>query len=115
MNAQAGSYELIGNESISREEYGMKATLTWTANTEADLAGYKVYRSVDGGPLAFLVTVGKVTTYVDDPLPNIDGDIGYALTALDLSGNESPKSITVIKSINAVPPQAPVGLNVVIS
>jgi fibronectin type 3 domain-containing protein len=93
----------------------MKATLTWNANTEADLAGYKIYRSIGTGPMTLLASVGKVTTYVDDPLPNIDGDVGYAVTAVDTAGLESFKSATVTKAVNTVPPQAPTGLAVVIA
>lgn len=92
-----------------------KATLTWNANAEPDLAGYKVYRSVGTAPQSLLVTLGKVTTYVDDPLPAIDGDIGYALTAFDTAGNESIKSLTVTKTVNAIPPVAPSGLAVAIT
>lgn len=91
-----------------------KATLTWNANAESDLAGYKIYRSVGTAPMTLLATVGKVTTYVDDPLPAIDGDIGYALTAYDTAGNESVRSLTVTKTVNAIPPVAPTGLVVVI-
>jgi hypothetical protein len=94
----------------------MKNTLTWNPSPEADLAGYKVYRSVGTGPLTLLNSVPKgTTTFVDDPIPNIDGDIGYALTAIDVAGNESIKSAVVVKTVNVVPPQAPTGLAVVTS
>lgn len=70
-------------------------TLTWNANTESDLAGYKVYRGTPcGNPQALpgpIATLDKVTTYVDSSAP--DGvDVEYEITAYDTSGNESVRS-----------------------
>ena len=91
-----------------------KAVLTWNANSESDLAGYKIYRGVNGAALTLLAQVPKVVTYTDDPLPTIDGNITYAISAFDTSGNESPKTAPVTKVVNTVPPVAPSGLVVVI-
>ena len=91
-----------------------KATLTWTANTEADLAGYKIYRAINSGPMSLLDSVGKVTTYVDEPLPNIDGVISYTLSAIDTSANESGKTAPKSLTVNTVPPATPTGLEVVL-
>lgn len=90
-----------------------QAVLTWNANTESDLAGYKIYRVMGSGPLTLLTTIGKVTTYTDT-LPDVDGDVTYAVSAYDTSGNESPLSVSVTKVLNTNPPQAPTGLVVVI-
>jgi len=100
------------------------ATLTWNANTEADLAGYKVYFAPQGctaqGPLAPLVVagspvqVGKVTTYKHVNIPVIDGVLCWEITAFDTSGNESLRSVRVSKDVNMVPPVPPTGLSVVI-
>ena len=90
------------------------AILTWTANTEADLAGYKVYRGLDGATPTFLVSVGKVTTWTDATLPSTGSKVDYYLTAFDNAGNESAHSVTVSKVYDANPPAAPVGLGVVI-
>lgn len=97
------------------------ATLTWTANSEADLAGYKVYRG-NGvcavGPLQPLVvsgspvSLGKVTTYTDTTVPVFDGDLCYELTAIDTANNESPHSTRATKVINGIPPVAPTGLTI---
>jgi fibronectin type 3 domain-containing protein len=77
------------------------ATLTWNANTESDLAGYKVYRRATstgsyGAPIA-TIPAGTVsyqatglaagTTYY------------FVVTAYDSTGNESPFSNEVSKSI----------------
>lgn len=87
--------------------------LTWTANSESDLAGYKVYRSFNSDPLQLLTAVGKVTTYTDATIPAMDGLVNYALTAFDDSGNESAKSTTVSVRVDTIPPAAPTGLAVV--
>jgi hypothetical protein len=88
------------------------ATLTWTANTEADLAGYKVYRgtSACAAPstvLTPLATVGKVVTYTDSTIPAFDGELCYEITAIDVAGNESAHSTRASKAVNLVPPSAP--------
>jgi hypothetical protein len=76
------------------------ATLTWNANKEKDLAGYKVYRATASGaygaPIATLI--GNVTTY-----QAIDLKFGttyfFVITAFDIAGNESAYSNEVSKSI----------------
>lgn len=97
--------------------------LTWNANTETDLAGYRVYRSLDaaacantstplpGGPIANL---GKVTTYTDTTVTILAGTVCYELSAFDtqVSGNESGRGNRVTKVIINLPPLAPSGLSV---
>jgi hypothetical protein len=100
------------------------AVLTWTANTETDLAGYKFYRSnqncTNQGPLAPLIVngapaqVGKVTTFTDANLPPFDGTYCWEITAFDTAANESTRSNRVSKAVNTVPPVAPAGLSVAI-
>lgn len=97
-------------------------TLTWTANGEGDLAGYKVFRG-NGvcavGPLQPLivsgsaVSLGKVTTYTDSTVPTFDGDLCYEITAFDTANNESTHSVRATKAVNLVPPVPPVGLTIV--
>lgn len=104
------------------------AALTWTANTEADLAGYNIYRG--GTPTTCTATaplpplmigasqakVGKVNSFVDSGLPAIDGTLCWEITAFDTATppNESGRSNRVSKVINNIPPLAPAGLNVVV-
>lgn len=82
-------------------------TLSWNANTEADLAGYKVYQSrvSDSFTDPPIATLGKVTTYTFT-LPQIGVEVPYyfALTAYDLAGNESGRTAPVSKVIAALPP-----------
>lgn len=103
--------------------YAESAELSWNANTEADLEGYKVYRG-NGvcvvGPLAPLVVSGNpvivlapLTTYKDVTVPVFDGELCYEITAYDTSGNESIRSNRATKTVNLIPPIAPTGLVIV--
>lgn len=77
------------------------ATLTWTANTESDLAGYKVYIGTASGTYSFpgsAFVVGKVTSYTIPNLP-IGQTYFFAVSAYDSAGNESPLSAEVSKSL----------------
>lgn len=73
------------------------ATLSWDANTESDLAGYKVYYGIAPGVYGVPVDVGNVTTHV---ITGLEAGITYyfAATAYDDSGNESGFSSEVSKS-----------------
>ncbi|MCR2824566.1 malectin domain-containing carbohydrate-binding protein [Microbacterium sp. zg.Y909] len=73
-----------------------EVTLTWTAPAATDLAGYRVYRSLESGAfLGDVVASGDqlvvATTWLD-----ADADNGttyfYQVTAVDASGNESSPS-----------------------
>jgi hypothetical protein len=76
------------------------ATLTWNANKEKDLAGYKVYRATASGaygaPIATLI--GNVTTYQAIGL-KFGTTYFFVVTAFDIAGNESEYSNEVSKSI----------------
>jgi hypothetical protein len=76
------------------------ATLTWNANTESDLAGYKVYRATASGaygaPIATLI--GNVTSYVATGLQR-GTTYFFVVTAYDIAGHESAYSNEVSKSI----------------
>ena len=76
------------------------ATLLWNANTEGDLAGYKVYRATSSGaygaPIATLV--GNVTSYTAAGL-QMGTTYFFVVTAYDNAGNESTLSNEVSKSI----------------
>jgi Fibronectin type III domain/Viral BACON domain len=74
------------------------ATITWTANTETDLAGYNVYMGTQPGTYGGPMSVGNVTSYT---VGNLTGGVTYyfSVTALDNAGNESLRSPEVSKTI----------------
>jgi len=92
---------------ISTTVFGLpgvkKWKLTWTANTETDLAGYYLYwkSGVQAFDNARRVDVGKVITYNLDTIP-VNNDL--ALTAYDTSGNESLFSDSIFFEKDMVAP-----------
>ena len=96
------------------------STFTWDANTESDLAGYKLYRSSVSGQydlgherdMTYLrgwvadIPAGTETVDYGDE----EGTWYFVLTAYDTSGNESGSSNEVSKTIDTTPPDDPSGL-----
>ncbi len=74
-------------------------TLTWNANTEKDLAGYKVYRATSSGaygaPIAAIPS--NTTSYTATGLPK--ATYFFVITAYDIAGNESAYSNEVSTSV----------------
>ena len=64
------------------------AKLQWDANTEADLAGYKVYWGTASHTYGTPITLGKVTTY-DVTNLMAPGTYYFAVTAFNTAGQES--------------------------
>jgi fibronectin type 3 domain-containing protein len=75
-------------------------TLTWNANKESDLAGYRVYRATSSGTYgAPIATIqGNTTSYVATGL-QLGMTYFFVVTAFDIAGNESPYSNEVSKSV----------------
>ncbi|CUS33278.1 hypothetical protein COMA2_120158 [Candidatus Nitrospira nitrificans] len=75
-------------------------TLTWNANTESDLAGYKVYRATSSGaygaPIAAIP--GNTTSYIVTGLQS-NTTYFFVVTAYDIAGNESAYSNEVSRSV----------------
>jgi fibronectin type 3 domain-containing protein len=65
--------------------------LSWDANNEADLAGYILYRSVNGGAFEKIASVNEIPAYSDKPV-EAGKTYRYVVTAIDRSGNESVRS-----------------------
>lgn len=67
---------------------------TWDANTEDDLAGYKIYYGTEPGTYTVEQDVGNTTVYVADDLQ--DGQEYYfTVKAYDYAGNISAPSVEV--------------------
>jgi hypothetical protein len=65
--------------------------LEWERNTEADFKGYNVFRSVDGAPFEKVAPLIEAPTYSDTNVLR-GKSYRYAISSVDLSGNESARS-----------------------
>ena len=73
--------------------------LTWAPNTEADLAGYNVYRHQAGQqPVKINTELVQAPAYRDREV-TAGHNYFYAVTAVDLRGNESPHSAEASESV----------------
>ncbi len=97
--APTGLTATAGNASVQ---------LSWSANTEPDLAGYSVYRAtVSGGPFTLLNGILLTgTSFSDTGLTN-GTTYFYVLTATDASSNESPQSTEASATPTTAPPPPP--------
>ena len=105
---------ILGVLLIVATAYAAITNLAWDANTEADLAGYKLYQSTVGptGPFVYVKTIAKGTlTTATADLP--DGTYWWVLTAYDNAGNESGYSNVVTRVIDTAAPTAPRNFRVV--
>jgi fibronectin type 3 domain-containing protein len=68
--------------------------LTWQRNTEPDLSGYRIYRSVGKGAFEKIADVPAAPSYSDRAVEH-GKSYRYAVTSVDRTGNESERSATV--------------------
>ncbi|WP_432491860.1 pectinesterase family protein [Kineococcus auxinigenes] len=93
-------------EGLSAEPSDSSVTLAWAAGTDADLAGYAVYRST--AETVELTAANRIaagvtdTTYTDRTAAN-GPTYRYVVTAVDRSSNESPASTAVTATPIGVP------------
>jgi hypothetical protein len=73
--------------------------LTWNANSEADLAGYNVYRSEEGGEPAKINTELIKTPAFRDANVAAGHTYLYSISAADLRNNESPRSAETSETV----------------
>jgi hypothetical protein len=75
-----------------------RISLAWIANTEKDLAGYRIYRGLvdddENNMLLLNVTPQTATTYVDTFPKHAKTKFIYKVSALDKAFNESPKAVS---------------------
>ena len=93
--------------------WGASATFQWDANTESDLAGYRIHWGTATREYTEAVDVKNVTSFQVENLP--DGKLFFAATAYDTAGNESDYSDEVVVTFNTVPPGAPLNFKVTIT
>ena len=99
---------------LARPAYAVDVTLEWDANTEPDLAGYRIYYDIDSGPPydgtgalegTSWINVGNVTTYT---LHGLADGVAYffTATAYDSEGLESSYSneVTLSAAPDLFPP-----------
>lgn len=65
--------------------------LAWDRAADRDLRGYRVYRSVDGGEFEKIADLVELPSY-SDKSPVAGKPHRYVISAVDQSGNESPRS-----------------------
>lgn len=89
-------------------------TLQWDANTESDLAGYKIYRSAVSGVYSSGAEVGDVAAptvqFTDNDVP--DGTWFWVCTAYDNNGLESGYSNEITDTLDTEPPAPPQNLSI---
>ena len=92
-------------------------TLQWDANTEPDLAGYRLYQATASGAYTF----GPGNEALDIPagtmtgtINALDGTFYWVVTAYDTEGLESIPSNEVTAHLDATGPEAPTGLTITI-
>jgi hypothetical protein len=86
------------------------ATLLWNANSEPDLAGYRVYQCAQipcgraFGSATLLTTLGRVTSF-NIGTPAVVRH--YVITAYDFANNESSESAVATYTPAGAPPPPP--------
>ena len=102
-------------DGVSALTNGGDVTLTWTANEEADLDGYNIYRSSGETKTKINASIVTETTYEDGNLA--DGIYAYEITAVDSYGNEGGASEPVLVKVYTLvlleQPNSPTGQGVV--
>ena len=88
-------------------------TFGWTANSEKDLAGYRLYRTTDDPANQYSL----VATISADSIKYTEGGLDYTiqyyykLTAFDEAGNESDRTIAIVAiPANLTAPDPPTGV-----
>lgn len=86
-------------------------TVTWDANTDPDILGYKIYRGINGDlkSMALQSSIAFAENKYVDKLPkNSKNSFSYYVIAVDSALNESVMSdVASKKLVDVVPPKAP--------
>jgi fibronectin type 3 domain-containing protein len=93
--------------SVSYDRTALKAKVTWARNKEMDLAGYRVYRRLQGTTTYTRLTATTATSYTDAP-PATGKVYYYEVRAYDKAGNESTGTADQgVTTVDKTPPAAP--------
>ncbi len=87
---------------VAAEEFNTHIDLSWTANTEPDLAGYRLYRS-DGGDFQIIASIQPDVTSYSDNTGAPPKTFSYKLSSFDSSLNESQLSDAVTATTTSLP------------
>lgn len=91
--------------------------LTWSANSDADLFAYRLYRTIDNVAAKYPITTiridalkaGKFVEYDDHLDASSQSSYQYSVSALDKTDNESPRSAPVdVRLPDHLGPNAPI-------
>jgi hypothetical protein len=100
VSATGSSSKTVGVTLTVRAPTTSSATLTWTPNTDADLAGYKIYLATASGAYgAALATIPAGTASYQATGLSANTTYFFVITAYDSVGNESLFSNEVSKQI----------------
>lgn len=95
--------------------FAAQIQVTWNANTEEDLAGYRLYVGKASRQYGEPIDVGNVTEHVMEITPEYGATYYFALTAYDTSGNESGYSDEATCFVpDSEAPKKPTGLRAII-
>ncbi len=105
----------IGIMVVSGCLFAAQIQVTWNANTEEDLAGYRLYVGQASGQYGEPIDVGNVTEHVMEITPQHGTTYYFALTAYDTIGNESGYSDEATCFVpDGEAPEKPTGLRAII-
>ena len=91
---------------------GTNVSFRWDANSEPDLAGYKLYRGMSsGGPYYHVKDISPSLTEITD-MDVPDGEWFWVLTAYDTEGLESGYSDEQTTILDSTPPDPPQNLTI---
>jgi fibronectin type 3 domain-containing protein len=93
------------------------ATLTWARSTDPlGIEGYRIYRTLSGGPQELIATTDNISTYTAASLWS-NTHYTFGVTAIDVANNESAMRTTTVStatSTDTTVPMAPSGTSLTI-
>ncbi|MFF3575785.1 PA14 domain-containing protein [Streptomyces mirabilis] len=97
--------------SVAYDKATGKAKLTWAKNKELDLAGYRVYRRLQGSTTWSKPATTTATSYTDTTVPATGDTYYYEVRAHDKAGNESAGTADqAVTTVDRTALAAPAGL-----